>query len=374
MDFTLGEDLVTVRDLSSEIFADLVDVARAREVERDGGFDARLWRTLAEADLIGLALEEKHGGAGLGLLGLVTVLEQQGRRVAPVPLAQVVAGAAMPLADHGTDALRAAWLPGILDGSVVVVGAFDVAADQSLPLAGTWETGAWRVSGTLVDVPAGPVATAFVLPFATDHGIHVALVPAGRVGVSVEPMQVTNHQSSATVTLDQVEVTPADLLQGDGRHITDQTRSRLRIALSALAFGVCQEAVTITAAYTSQRLQFGRPLSTNQAVALRAADAHLDAERIRLTTLKAAWHHDRGEEEEARAASLVAKWWASTGGLRAVHATQHLHGGIGADVDYPIHRYFLWGRQLAFSLGSAGAIEAELGDLLSGVTPIGAPA
>jgi len=144
--------------------------------------------------------------------------------------------------------------------------------------------------------------------------------------------------------------------------------------LSALVFGVCQEAVAITAAYTSQRLQFGRPLSTNQAVALRAADAHLDAERIRLTTLKAAWHHDRGEEEEARAASLVAKWWASTGGLRAVHATQHLHGGIGADVDYPIHRYFLWGRQLAFSLGSAGAIEAELGDLLSGVTPIGAPA
>jgi alkylation response protein AidB-like acyl-CoA dehydrogenase len=199
-------------------------------------------------------------------------------------------------------------------------------------------------------------------------------VPADRAGVTVTALQVTNRESAATVTLDGVRVTAADVLPADGNVIVDRARTRGRIALAALAVGVCQEAVRITAAYTSQRVQFGRPISTNQAVALRAADAHLDTERVRLTTYRAAWHADRGEESEARTASLVAKWWTATGGLRAVHATQHLHGGIGADVDYPIHRYFLWGRQLAFTLGSAGAVEAELGSLLDNATPIGAPA
>lgn len=108
-----------------------------------------------------------------------------------------------------------------------------------------------------------------------------------------------------------------------------------------------------------------RPVSTNQGVAIRAADAYLDTQNIRLTTYRAASLLDEGREDDAARAALVAKWWVGRGGLRVVLATQHLHGGIGADVDYPIHRYFLWGRQLAFSLGSAAAVEAELGDLLA---------
>ena len=80
---------------------------------------------------------------------------------------------------------------------------------------------------------------------------------------------------------------------------------------------------------------------------------------------------DTGKDEESEAAALVAKWWASRGGLRVVHATQHLHGGMGADIDYPIHRYFLWGRQIAFTLGSAAAIGAALGDQLEKGASIG---
>ncbi|MFA6299506.1 MAG: hypothetical protein WC642_10090, partial [Nocardioides sp.] len=91
-------------------------------------------------------------------------------------------------------------------------------------------------------------------------------------------------------------------------------------------------------------------------------------------TLRAAWLLDLGDDDEATSVALVAAWWAKKGGLRVVHATQHLHGGIGADVDYPIHRYFLWGRQAAFALGSSAEILAELGDLLPSAPPIGAPA
>ena len=375
MEFTFNADLSDVRDLAGEIFADRAELALVRRAEAAGGFDADLWRTLAEADLIGLSLREEDGGSGLGLLGLVALLEQQGRRVAPVPLWAVVTQAAWPIAEYGSTAQKERLLPGILDGSTVVTGSFDLDhGGRPLLTAVPDGNGGWLVSGELTAVTAGPAAAAFVVPVATPAGTLAAVVPADRAGVTVTPLLATNRESSGVVAFDRVSLSAADLLQGDGDSVVDRVRTRARVALAALAVGVCQEAVAITAAYTSERTQFGRPLSTNQAVALRAADAHLDTERIRLTAYKAAWHADRGEEDEARAASLVAKWWACTGGLRAVHATQHLHGGIGADVDYPIHRYFLWGRQLAFTLGSAGAVEAELGDLLDHVTPIGAPA
>ncbi|GAB2843556.1 acyl-CoA dehydrogenase family protein [Actinocorallia aurea] len=375
MDFTLGADHEAVRDLAAEIFAGKADVKRVREVEADhGGFDADLWRTLASSDLIGIALPEDVGGAGLGMLGLVALLEQQGRRVAPLPLWSVIAAAALPISAHGTEEQHRRWLPGILDGTALVTGCFEAGPDGGSSLSAIEEASGWVVSGELTAVTAGPVAEAVVVPFSTASGTRVAIVPTQRAGVTLTPLSVTNRESSAAVTFEWVRLSAADVLEGDGPVIVDEVRTRSRIALAALAAGVCEEAVTMTAAYTSQRVQFGRPLSTNQAVPLRAADAHLDAERIRLTTYKAAWHADRGEEDQARTASLVAKWWASTGGLRAVHATQHLHGGIGADLDYPIHRYFLWGRQIAFTLGSAGAVEAELGDLLHKATPIGASA
>jgi alkylation response protein AidB-like acyl-CoA dehydrogenase len=373
MDFQLDSDLREVADLAAKIFEDACDPARIRRIETDhGGFDADLWRTLAESDLLGLSLPEEVGGSGLGSPALLALLEEQGRRVAPVPLWAVITCGAEPLAEHGTEAQRAAWLPGVLDGSVLVTGCFEHAADGSLPVRGRADAGGWVLDGGLPLVVAAPLAGAVVVPFATAEGTRVAVLPADRLAVSA--VAATDKITAGSVDLAGVRVEAADLLEGDGDTIVARTRTRARIALAALAVGVGAEAVAITAAYTSQRVQFGRPLSTNQAVALRAADAHLDTERIRLTAYKAAWHLDRDEEAEATVSALLAKWWTATGGLRAVHATQHLHGGIGADLDYPIHRYFLWGRQLAFTLGTAGAVEAELGDLLPHATPIGAPA
>lgn len=373
MDFRLDPDLREVADLAAKIFQDKCDPAHVRTVETtQGGFDADLWRILADSGLIGLTLEEEHGGAGLGSPALLALLEQQGRKVAPVPLWAVITCGAEPIAAYGTDAQRSAWLPGVLDGSVLVTGCFEAAADGTLPVTGTPNGDGWVLTGRLDGVVAAPLSAAVVVPFTTGDGARVAIIAADRLGV--EPVRATDCNSAGSVDLHGVEVGAEDLLTGDGDTIVTRTRTRARVALTALAIGVTSEAVAITATYTSQRHQFGRPLSTNQAVALRAADAHLDSERIRLSAYKAAWHLSRGEEDEAYAASLVAKWWTATGGLRAVHATQHLHGGIGADLDYPIHRYFLWGRQLAFTLGTAGAVEAELGDLLTDITPIGAPA
>ena len=131
------------------------------------------------------------------------------------------------------------------------------------------------------------------------------------------------------------------------------------VGLCALQVGVCEAALTQTAAYLNGRQQFGRPLSTFQATMLRAADAAIDIEAMRVTCQNAAWRFDTGRD--AADASRVAKWQAAERGQRTVHATQHLHGGIGADITYPIHRYFLWGKQIELVLGGPGAQLARLG-------------
>lgn len=371
MDFDLDEDLHEVAGLAREIFTDAGDLARVVAAEREhDGFDADLWHTLGSADLIGLALPQEVGGSGLGMLGAVIVLEEQGRRLTPVPLWAVLTQAAWPIAEAGTPGQQQRWLPGILDGSSLVTGSFDLdhAGSPTVRLDGD------RLSGELTVVPGAAQAAAFVLPINTGSGIRVALVPANREGVGIATLETTSRESAATVSFTRTPVTEEDLLGEDGAILTARSRIRGRIALAALAGGLTHEAVAITAAYTSQRVQFDRPLSTNQAVTQRAVDAWLDAERIGLTARQAAWIHDTTGPDSAEVPSLVTKWWADTGGFRAVSATQHLHGGIGADIDYPIHRYYLWGRQLFFTLGSAGAVEAELGDLLSHADPIGAPA
>lgn len=373
MQFDLDEDVREAAELAAEVFGRLATVERVRDVERElGGHDPVLWAALAETGILGLALPEEHGGSGLGLLGLTAVLEEQGRRVAPVPLASSVAMAALPLVAHGTAEQQERWLPGFLDGSQLIVGAIDCAVDGDNAVRGQRDGDGWRITGTLPAVPGAGAATAALLPVTTEDGVLAVLLPLERAGVGRAPVAVTSNGAAASVVLDRVRVGTEEVLPGGGA-ATDLARRLGRIAFAAVQSGVCAEAIAVTAAYTSERIQFDRPLSTNQAVSARAADAHLDAERIRLTARRAAWLFDGGDAA-VESAALVAAWWAARGGLRVVHATQHLHGGMGADVDYLIHRYFLWGRQNAYSLGSAPALQAELGDLIETLPRIGAPA
>lgn len=372
MQFELDEDLREAAQLAEEVFTQMASTTRVRDVERqEGGHDDALWKALAETGILGLALPEEHGGSGLGVLGLVAVLEQQGRRVAPVPFAAAVAMAALPISCWGTDEQRGRWLPGFLDGSLLITGAIDAAVDGDNAVRGERDGSGWRISGTLLAVPGAGNAAALLVPVKTDDGVIAVILPVDRDGVSREEVSMTSFGAAASVVLDAVHVGDDEVLTG-GSMPVQQARMLGRIALAAVQSGVCEEAIAITAAYTSERIQFDRPLSANQAVSARAADAHLDAERIKLTTRRAAWLTDQGDDG-AESASLVASWWAAHGGLRVVLATQHLHGGMGADIDYQIHRYFLWGRQNAYSLGSAPALMSELGSLLETVPMIGTP-
>jgi alkylation response protein AidB-like acyl-CoA dehydrogenase len=123
--------------------------------------------------------------------------------------------------------------------------------------------------------------------------------------------------------------------------------------------GACQEALRITAEYTTERKQFDRAIGTFQAVGQRLADAYIDTQAIELTMLQAAT--ELAADEDARMEVASAKFWASEGGSRVGHAALHVHGGICIDLDYPIHRYFLWVKQAEFTLGAATPSLRDLG-------------
>jgi 3-oxocholest-4-en-26-oyl-CoA dehydrogenase beta subunit len=218
------------------------------------------------------------------------------------------------------------------------------------------------LAGTELAVPQAHLADRIVVPARTEDGaVLLALVDPQASGVTLERAVTTNREIHPHVRLADVAVAPGEVLVGPelGRSALDDVIVAAVVALCALQVGVCEAALTRTAAYLNTRQQFGRPLSTFQGTMLRAADAAIDIEAMRVTWQTAAWRFDTGRD--AADAARVAKWQAAERGQRTVHATQHLHGGLGADVSYPIHRYFLWGKQIELLLGGPSAQLARLG-------------
>ena len=168
------------------------------------------------------------------------------------------------------------------------------------------------------------------------------------------------------VTLESVQVTEARLLGGPGANgaaIIASLRLRTTAALCSLEAGAATTAVTLGAQYTSEREQFGKKIATFQAVGQRMADAYVDAEAIRLTSAQAAWRIANGHDAED--AVSIAKFWAAEGGQRVVHAATHVHGGVGVDRDYPLHRFFLLTRQIELSLGGATRSLLSVGERIA---------
>jgi acyl-CoA dehydrogenase len=216
-------------------------------------------------------------------------------------------------------------------------------------------------------VPYAHVADAVLLPV----GERLFLLDLRGSSVEVVSSQATNRELEGELVLDGASL---ESVGGDGGAAWLQRR--IRMALAATAAGVTRAALTMTAKYTSEREQFEKPLSTFQGVALKAADAYVDTTAIRAAALQAAWLLDQGDggttdSPQAAAAVLSAAWWAAEAGQHCVHITQHLHGGMGADITYPVHRYFLWGKQIELMVGGASALLAEIGDVVASDLPLG---
>jgi len=373
MDFTQNEGERDLAALSRSILAGRLTPERLRAAEADG-FDPALWADLASAGVLAAALPEPLGGAGLGLLAQCAVLTEIGRAVAPVPyLASIVLGAGA-LARFGTPDQQGRWAAPAGRGELILTAALAeedgddprVPSASAEPVKGDGEVGGeWLLSGVKTTVFAAPLAALILVPAATPLGVTVFLVAPGDEGVTVERQQVTGGGSAGRVTLAGVRL-PAGRVLGSpasGLEIADWLVARGTVGLCALQLGVVERALELTSEYAKNRVQFGKPIGSFQAVAQRLADAYIDVEAVRLTMWQAAWRLANGLPCGTEIAT--AKFWAADAGHRVAHTAVHVHGGVGIDLDYPLHRYFTAAKRCEFALGGATAQLRHIGAALA---------
>lgn len=365
MKFELDEELAAVEELARDVFAAEAPTDRVRDAEgAENGRDDVLWQTLAETGLLGVSAAEEDGGAGLGFAAAAVVLLEQGRTVAPVPLWSHLVAVEI-LGRHRGVAEIAALLPGCVDGTTrltVALEEFDGRApSKPQTLASQDASGRWLVSGEKALAPGASGVDGVVVSARTSDGPGLFFIPsAAELDWGLVP--VTTYDVAGTLTLSNTVGIPLATSDQDDLGVALRLA---RTALAALQVGVGEGAVAHAATYLSGREQFGRPLGGFQAVQHQLADCWIDLEAMRLTMWQAV--ADLGEDSasgEAERSSLVAKWWCSQSGLDVVHRVQHLHGGMGVDVDYPVHRHFLWGKQIASTLEGAEAALELLGQNL----------
>jgi alkylation response protein AidB-like acyl-CoA dehydrogenase len=336
MDFSLPEPVLAAGEAARGVFS-TVTPERLEQVESsESRVDDELWARLADAGLLGLMVPEEYGGEGLGLLAACAVLEQAGR-----------------------------GLPRIGAGTARVAAALgDVAGGRRLGVRAEPAGGeSWRLEGSAFAVDFAHVADVLIVPASLrgQASSLVALVDPRAPGVRLQVVETSRRLLACHVLLDGCVVEEEAVVgEPDDRTVLEAALEVAEVARAALLIGIAGEALERTVRYVERRVQFGRPLVANQAVRMRLADGAIDLDAARVVLKDAAWRVDAGRPSFP--ATAVAAWWAGEVADRIVHDAQHLHGGIGADVSYPIHRYFLWGRQLSTSTRASGQILERIGE------------
>ncbi|MFI5803414.1 acyl-CoA dehydrogenase family protein [Streptomyces sp. NPDC051561] len=372
MDFTFTEEQQAATEAARAVFSGVAPDAVISPALTAGAvaddFDRPLWTKLGTADLLSLLLAPEHGGAGLDPVALCLVLRESAKVLARVPLLETSAVAAA-VQRYGDKELADTVLPRAGRGELVLTaGANGRSGHDPAELAVTarQDAGGWVLDGAQTAVPWAAYADLIAIPAHTDAGRAVlALVPRDRTGVTLADQFSTSGELLAEVRLDSVTAQPHEVIT-DGA-AWDWLRSLLTVGTCAQALGLGERVLEMSAEYTSGREQFGFPVATFQAVAVQAADRYIDLRAMEATLWQAAWRLSTGAGGALPLAGdvAVAKIWASDGVRRTVQTAQHLHGGFGADTDYPLHRYHAWAKQLELSLGPAAAHEETLGDLLA---------
>ncbi|MFH8285006.1 acyl-CoA dehydrogenase family protein [Streptomyces antibioticus] len=377
MDFTFSEEQQAAAEAARGVLAQVAPdgvpspaLTQGRPVADD--LDRTLWARLADADLLSLLLAEEYGGAGLDAVALCLVLREAGRVLARVPLLEHSAAAAAVQANGGPE-LRSALLARAGRGeTVLTVAAHGRTGHDAAELAvtarrdGADPDGGWLLDGVQTAVPWAFEADFLLVPARTgDDRSVLAVLTRGQEGTALAPQVSTTGERLGELRLDSARVAARDMITADGAW--DRLRALLTTGTCALALGVGERVLDMTSAYAGKREQFGHPIATFQAVAVQAADRYVDLRAMEVTLWQAAWRIASGAPGALPVSGdvAVAKIWASEGVRRVVQTAQHLHGGFGADVDYPLHRYHAWAKHLELSLGPAAAHEEALGDLLA---------
>jgi len=369
LDFSYSEEQQAIFDLAKQILTEGTEPAHLLEIERSDGprFDVQLWAKFGEAGLCGLAIPEDCDGGGLGFVELAGVMEQIGRTTAPVPFFETAVLGGLAIAEFGSASQRKSILSKVAAGQRILTAAI-IEADASSRIPGTRArrvADGWQIDGAKAYVPAAEIADQILVSAMTEEGLAVFIVDRNAPGVTLDALETTSQMPESMMKLESVALDSASLLgtPGQGGEIIDFIELRANAALCNLALGVCEAALELTAEYSKTRKQFDQPIAMFQAVSHREADAYIDTQSVRLTALEVAWLISVGRD--AREEVAIAKHFASEAGYRVTFSAQHIHGGIGVDREYPVHRYYVYARHLELVLGGSTHHLRRLGKLIA---------
>jgi alkylation response protein AidB-like acyl-CoA dehydrogenase len=326
MDFDLSDDQVALQEGARELLDGLASPAHVRAHTTTGAaFDPDLWAAMAEQGWLGIEVDESRGGVGLGAVEVAVLCEELGRHAAPAPFAPTVLAIAV-LAAAGEDS----WVDRLLAGDALACIAWN---------------------------PAAPV------PYAPSADVAIVLTDEGVYAMDVDERPVRQPAMDLTRELGWL---PFDVARA--RHIGDaDARDALldRGATFAAAdlLGSASRALDLAVEHAKDRVQFGRPIGSFQAVKHRCADMLVDVEGMRSTVYWAAWCIGAADADASIAAS-TAKTWCSDASKRVMASGLQVHGGIGFTWEHDLH-FFLKRAQLdQLAFGDAVYHRARLADLV----------
>lgn len=366
MDFSLTEEQQQIKELVNQIFRDnSSDEFQAAFAKSDQLYSKELWALLADAGLLGTAVPEQYGGSGFGVIEVCMMMEEQGRFVAPIPLLPSLVYGGLTLAQYGSESQNQKYLAALVSGEAILTAAI---AEESMCQAIRSECNAvqsgdaWVLNGLRVAVPYAEQAAVILVAAETEVGKAIFLVEPSSEGVSCELTQSANFEPLYSVSFNNA---CAELLGSavQAEEILQFMLNNGALACSATMIGITEDAMRRTAEYTSERKQFDTTIASFQNTTMKLADCYIDIQCLRSTFIEAVWKMAEGRLCDAEI--MAAKYWASTAGHRVAHICQHLHGGIGADVEYPLHRYYIWFKQMDLTLGGASKQLANLGAMLA---------
>ena len=313
-------------------------------LERSGEDADAAWQALASAGLLALAVPEEQGGEGLGLAEVAVLLRATGARAVRLPVWETLCCGALTLAAAGSAEQRQVLLPGVASGEKLLTPALrEVGAGIPDHPATTYADG--RVTGRKIGVTYAERAARLLVSVTAGDRSAVALVDPHGPGVRLLESPSSMRTPQHTIVLDGA---PAELLEGP-----DAARTLRDLAVGGLcltAAGVVAGARDLTASYIKGRTQFGRALAQFQAVAMQVADVYIASRTLDLAAENAAWRITSGLDVADDLA--VAAYWVCREAPAAMRTCHHLHGGMGVDVTYPMHRYFSWVTDLTHALGA----------------------
>lgn len=365
MQFVLTEEQALIQETARNFFGESVTSAKVREVMvGNAGFDELLWRcVMAEMGFGGIALPAEYGGAGLGQVELAIVMMEMGRTLCPSPFLASIGMAAPAIRLAGSSAQQAQLLPGLISGETIATLGWLEDGGAAIAEQG----GEYRLSGASRYVPYGHVADLFIVPARhADGRLSLLAISAKTQGVRIEKhVALDLTRPLASLHFDDVCVS-ADMVLGEPGNAEAafaRTLDLARIALAAEQAGGAEAILDMTVTYSKDRVQFGRPIGSFQAIKHRLADMMIQVETAKTAAYYAACVADEHATDPAEAAA-IAKAYCSDAFMDCTGNAIQLHGGIGFTWEHDAHLYFKRARGSATLLGDPASQRETLARLL----------